>query len=130
MIFEKLKRFYVVFDSSECDAPPVFSKGDTVTGRVVLELAGESEIGSLKLQAQGLANVRWTETWTAGSSSAYTQTYGDQVEYLNLHEALLQTGRSIQTLLGTPRILLTNEGDAKKTTKKVVGFAWMCAFAY
>ena len=94
MIFDKLKKFDIVFDSPEVDCPPVFSSGDVVSGRVVLELSGESRVESLKLHAEGFARVHWTESRSAGSSTAYTQNYSDEVEYLNRREVLLQAGQS------------------------------------
>ncbi|MEQ2209218.1 hypothetical protein XENOCAPTIV_026786 [Xenoophorus captivus] len=76
------------------DCPPVFSSGDVVSGRVVLELFGETKVDSLKLHAEGYAKVHWTESRSAGSSTAYTQNYSDEVEYLNQREVLLQAGQS------------------------------------
>lgn len=96
MIFDKLKKFHIVFDSPEIDSTPVFSSGDVVSGKVVLDLAGESKVESLKLHAEGFAKVHWTESRSAGSSTAYTQNYSDEVEYLNRREVLLQAGQ-IQT---------------------------------
>ncbi|TNN41464.1 Arrestin domain-containing protein 2 [Liparis tanakae] len=89
MIFDKLKKFDVVFDSPEEDCPPVFSSGDVVSGRVVVDLSGETRVDSLKLHAEGFAKVHWTESRSAGSSTAYTQNYSDEVEYLNRREVLL-----------------------------------------
>lgn len=94
MIFDKVKKFDIVFDSPEVDCPPVFSSGDVVSGRVVLDLSGESRVDSLKLHAEGFAKVHWTESRSAGSSTAYTQNYSDEVEYLNRREVLLQAGQS------------------------------------
>lgn len=94
MIFDKLKKFDIVFDSPEMDCPPVFSSGDVVSGKVVLELSAESKVESLKLHAEGFAKVHWTESRSAGSSTAYTQNYSDEVEYLNRREVLLQAGQS------------------------------------
>jgi hypothetical protein len=95
MIFDKLKKLQVVLDSPEIDSPPVFSSGDVVSGKVVLELTGESKVESLKLHAEGFARVHWTESRSAGSSTAYTQNYSDEVEYLNHRESLLQTGQLV-----------------------------------
>uniref|UniRef100_H3C9H7 Arrestin domain containing 2 n=1 Tax=Tetraodon nigroviridis TaxID=99883 RepID=H3C9H7_TETNG len=67
---------------------PVFSSGDVVSGRVLLDLFGEVRVSSLKLHAE-FAKVHWTER-SAGSSTAYTQNYSDEVEYLNRREVLLQ----------------------------------------
>ncbi|CAB1420343.1 unnamed protein product [Pleuronectes platessa] len=93
MIFDKLKKLDIVFDSPELDCPPVFSSGDVVSGRVVLELSGDSKLDSLKLHAEGFAKVHWTESRSAGSSTAYTQNYSDEVEYLNRREVLLQAAQ-------------------------------------
>lgn len=94
MIFDKLKKFDIVFDSPEVDCPPVYSSGDNVSGRVILDLGGETRVTSLKLHAEGFAKVHWTESRSAGSSTAYTQNYSDEVEYLNRREVLLQAGQS------------------------------------
>lgn len=94
MIFYKLKKLDVIFDSPEVDCPPVFSSGDIVSGRVILDLFGEIRVNSLKLHAEGFAKVHWTESRSAGSSTAYTQNYSDEVEYLNRREVLLQAGQS------------------------------------
>uniref|UniRef100_UPI003AAA9CA2 arrestin domain-containing protein 2 isoform X3 n=1 Tax=Centroberyx gerrardi TaxID=166262 RepID=UPI003AAA9CA2 len=105
MIFDKLKKFYVLFDSPELDCPPVFSSGDVVSGRVVLELGAESRVDSLKLHAEGFAKVHWTESRSAGSSTAYTQNYSDEVEYLNRREVLLQAGHFREGYNGEPTVL-------------------------
>ncbi|KAF7650842.1 hypothetical protein LDENG_00119690 [Lucifuga dentata] len=103
MIFDKLKKFDIVFDSLEVDSPPVFSSGDVVSGRVVLELKTESRVDSLKLHAEGFAKVHWTESRSAGSSTAYTQNYSDEVEYLNRREVLLQADNGEVTILPAGR---------------------------
>ncbi|XP_034035993.1 arrestin domain-containing protein 2 isoform X1 [Thalassophryne amazonica] len=103
MIFDKLKKFDIVFDSPELDCPPVFSSGDVVSGRVLLELSGESRVHSVKLHAEGFAKVHWTESRSAGSSTAYTQNYSDEVEYLNRREVLLQADNDEVTVLPAGR---------------------------
>ncbi|XP_069074834.1 arrestin domain-containing protein 2-like isoform X1 [Pleurodeles waltl] len=99
MIFDKVKRFLVALDCPEPDSPPVFSGGDTVTGRVLLELVAETKVESIKLHAQGLARVHWTESRSAGSSATYTQNYCDEVGYLEHREGLLQTDNGALTVL-------------------------------
>ncbi|KAJ8278700.1 hypothetical protein COCON_G00057660 [Conger conger] len=103
MIFDKLKKFYVLFDSPEIDTPPVFSSGDVVSGKVVLDLSGQSKVESLKLHAEGFAKVHWTESRSAGASTAYTQNYSDEVEYLNRRETLLQADNGEMTVLSAGR---------------------------
>ncbi|XP_029469974.1 arrestin domain-containing protein 2 isoform X1 [Rhinatrema bivittatum] len=105
MIFDKVKKFAVVLDSPDAEenSPPVFSGGDVVTGRVVLELLAEVRVESLKLHAEGSARVHWTESRSAGSSTAYTQNYSDVVQYLNHRETLLQTDNGAPTVLQAGR---------------------------
>nr|XP_006640012.1 PREDICTED: arrestin domain-containing protein 2 isoform X1 [Lepisosteus oculatus] len=103
MIFDKVKKFDIVFDSPEVDCPPVFSSGDVVSGKAVLELAGETKVDSIKLHAEGFAKVHWTESRSAGSSTAYTQNYSDEVEYLNRREVLLQADHGDLTVLAAGR---------------------------
>ncbi|XP_032992639.1 arrestin domain-containing protein 2 [Lacerta agilis] len=89
MLFDRVKRFSVELDCPEVASPPVFSSGETVAGRVVLELSGTARLGALHLHAQGAAKVHWTESRSAGSSTAYTQSYSDQVEFLSHRQTLL-----------------------------------------
>ncbi|XP_053321701.1 arrestin domain-containing protein 2 isoform X2 [Spea bombifrons] len=103
MIFDKVKKFVVVFDSPDLDTPPVFSSGDTVTGKVLLELVTDIKVDSVKLHAGGYAKVYWTESRSAGSSTAYTQNYSDEVEYINRKETLLQTDNGTPTVLPAGR---------------------------
>lgn len=44
---------------------------------------------SLKIHAKGFAKVRWTESRNAGSNTAYTQNYTEEVEYLNHKDILI-----------------------------------------
>ncbi|KAL4604889.1 arrestin domain-containing protein 2 [Arapaima gigas] len=99
MILDKVKRLDIVFESPEVDSPPVFSSGDVVSGKVLLELSAATRLQSLKLHAEGFAKVHWTESRSAGSSTAYTQNYSDEVEYLNHREVLLQPDTGDTTVL-------------------------------
>ncbi|XP_023699639.1 arrestin domain-containing protein 2 [Paramormyrops kingsleyae] len=94
-----VRNLRVVFDSPELNSPPVYSSGDVVSGKVLLELTGETKVHSLKLHAEGFARVHWTESRSAGASSAYTQNYSDEVEYLNHREVLLQADNGDVTVL-------------------------------
>lgn len=89
MIFDRLKRFSIVLEGSERDGPAAFSPGQAVSGRVVLELAAAARFGALRLRAMGAARVHWTESRSAGSSTAYTQSYSDQVEFLSHRDTLM-----------------------------------------
>ncbi|XP_048470093.1 arrestin domain-containing protein 2-like isoform X1 [Rhincodon typus] len=103
MILDKLKRFSMVLDSPDPTSVPVYSTGDEVSGKVVLELTAAMKIQSLKLHAEGCAKVHWTESRSAGSSTAYTQNYSDQVEYYNKRINLLQLDNGDITLLPAGR---------------------------
>ena len=89
MLFDRLKRFLIVLEGAERGSPAAFSPGQAVVGRVVLELAAAARCGALRLRALGAARVHWTESRSAGSSTAYTQSYSDQVEFLSHRDTLL-----------------------------------------
>ena len=61
MILDELEVFAIVFDSPDTGHPPVFSGGDEVSGRVVVQLSAACSVQSLRLQAKGLAEVQFTE---------------------------------------------------------------------
>ncbi|XP_023481234.1 arrestin domain-containing protein 2 isoform X1 [Equus przewalskii] len=89
MLFDKVKAFVVQLDGASAGTEPVFSGGQSVAGRVLLELAGPARVGALKLRARGRAHVHWTESRSAGSSTAYTQSYSERVEVLSHRATLL-----------------------------------------
>ncbi|XP_060640836.2 arrestin domain-containing protein 2 [Anolis sagrei] len=97
MLFDRVKRFVIVLDCPEgpepaSPSPPVFSSGEAVSGRVVLELSGQARLGELRLVAAGAARVHWTESRSAGSSTAYTQSYAEQQDFLRHRCSLLPGG--------------------------------------
>lgn len=102
MIFDRVKRFLLMLEGAERDGPVAFSPGQAVTGRVVLELAAPARLGALSLRAMGAACVHWTESRSAGSSTAYTQSYSDQVEFLNHRDTLLAPPGTVTPPGGTP----------------------------
>ncbi|XP_038633187.1 arrestin domain-containing protein 2-like isoform X1 [Scyliorhinus canicula] len=103
MILDKLKRFSMALDSPDPSTVPVYSTGDEVSGKVVLELSGAMKIQSLRLHAEGYAKVHWTESRSAGSSTAYTQNYSDEVEYYNKKINILQLDNGDVTVLQAGR---------------------------
>lgn len=109
MLFHKLKAFTVQLDDTSAGADPVFSGGQAVAGRVLLELAGPARVGALRLRARGRAHVHWTESRSSGSSTAYTQSYSERVEVLNHGTTLFAPGTTrdpcaahVLRVLGTP----------------------------
>lgn len=89
MVLGKVKSFTVSYDCLNDSNVPVFSSGDCVSGRVIIEVTGEIRVKSLKIHAKGFAKVRWTESRNAGSNTAYTQNYTEEVEYLNHRDILI-----------------------------------------
>ncbi|KAM5239230.1 arrestin domain-containing protein 2 [Ctenodactylus gundi] len=89
MLFDKVKVFSVWLDDAAAGSEPVFCGGQRVAGRVRLELAGAARVGALRLHARGRAHVHWTESRSAGSSTAYTQSYGERVDLLSHRATLL-----------------------------------------
>ncbi|XP_053441578.1 arrestin domain-containing protein 2 isoform X2 [Nycticebus coucang] len=89
MLFDKVKAFAVQLDGAIVGAEPVFSGGQVVVGRVLLELADKARVGALRLHAWGRAHVHWSESRSAGSSTAYTQSYSERVEVVSYRATLL-----------------------------------------
>uniref|UniRef100_A0A8B9HTK0 Arrestin domain-containing protein 3 n=1 Tax=Astyanax mexicanus TaxID=7994 RepID=A0A8B9HTK0_ASTMX len=89
MVLGKVKNFSVSFDCPTDCTVPVFASGDCVSGRVIIEVTGEIRVKSLNIHARGLAKVRWTESRNAGSNTAYTQNFTEEVEYLNHTDLLI-----------------------------------------
>lgn len=99
MVLGKVKSFRVSYDCLNDSNVPVFSSGDCVSGRVIIEVTGEIRVKSLKIHAKGFAKVRWTESRNAGSNTAYTQNYTEEVEYLNHKDILIGHERGKRVLL-------------------------------
>ncbi|XP_070760284.1 arrestin domain-containing protein 3a isoform X2 [Enoplosus armatus] len=98
MVLGKVKSFTVSYDCLNDSNVPVFSSGDCVSGRVIIEVTGEIRVKSLKIHAKGFAKVRWTESRNAGSNTAYTQNYTEEVEYLNHKDILIGHERGLTTI--------------------------------
>jgi len=104
MVLGKEKSLTISFDCLNDSNVPVYSSGDTVSGRVNLEVTGEIRVKSLKIHARGHAKVRWTESRNAGSNTAYTQNYTEEVEYFNHKDVLIGHER------GEPRGAVRSRG--------------------
>uniref|UniRef100_A0A8D0BP17 Arrestin domain containing 2 n=1 Tax=Salvator merianae TaxID=96440 RepID=A0A8D0BP17_SALMN len=100
MLLERVKRLAVVLEPPCAESPPSpspscpagggsFAPGERVCGRVELEASGAARLSALEVSAHGCAKVHWSESRSAGSSTAYTQSYGDRVDFLALRLVLL-----------------------------------------
>lgn len=89
MVLGKVRALGIYFDSLNENSLPVFSGGDLVSGRVVVDVTGDVRVKSLDITARGVAKVRWTESRNAGANTAYTQNYTEEVEYLHHYDTLI-----------------------------------------
>ncbi|XP_062290930.1 arrestin domain-containing protein 3-like isoform X3 [Scomber scombrus] len=89
MVLGKVRALAIYFDSLNENNLPVFSGGDLVSGRVVVDVTGDVRVKSLDITAKGVAKVRWTESRNAGANTAYTQNYTEEVEYLHHYDTLI-----------------------------------------
>lgn len=85
----KVRTLAVFFDALTDGDLPVFSGGDLVSGRVLVDVTGDVRVRSLDVTARGVAKVRWTESRNAGANTAYTQNYTEEVEYLRHRDTLI-----------------------------------------
>ncbi|XP_013002959.1 arrestin domain-containing protein 2 isoform X3 [Cavia porcellus] len=103
MLFDKVKAFAVQLEGGTAGAEPVFSGGQWVAGRVLLELASAVSAGSLELRARGRAHAHWTESRSTGSSVAYTQSYSERVDFVSHRATLLTSDTGEPTTLPAGR---------------------------
>ncbi|KAM3611952.1 uncharacterized protein V6R79_026337 [Siganus canaliculatus] len=54
-----IKNFSIEYDAN--NSQNTFTNGDTISGRIIVEVSSETKIQSLTFIAKGEANVRWTE---------------------------------------------------------------------
>ena len=100
-----VKNFYIVFDRAS--PAPVFSRGDVVSGRVVLELSAASRVQCLTAHTQGLAKVHFKmdaeglankvsrrRVSLSDAMSFYAKHQTAEVEFLNQREVLLCAGKT------------------------------------
>lgn len=96
-----MKTFSLMFDNPDPGSVPVYSTGDEVSGKVLLEVSRPMKVQSIKLHTEGIAKVHWTESRSAGSSTAYTQNYSDEVEYYNERVNLMEAGQQTHRVQGS-----------------------------
>lgn len=114
MVLGKVRGLAIYFDNLNESNMPVFSGGDSVSGRVVVDVTGDVRVRSLNINARGVAKVRWTESRNAGANTAYAQNYTEEVEYLNHYDTLIGEERGKERL---PFSALTCRGEGKTLVK-------------
>ena len=71
----------------------VYSPGDNVTGRVVLETSTPIRVRCLRITVRGVSRVHWTESVGSGTRfGAYAQQYTAAKEYFTKRIILLDQG--------------------------------------
>ncbi|XP_053369439.1 arrestin domain-containing protein 2 isoform X1 [Clarias gariepinus] len=83
----------------ELDAPgeAVYSSGDTVSGKVVLELHRQMDIRALKVQGRGVASAHWLEHRGVGTNTVYND-YTSRISYFRKIQHLVQDNGEVMTL--------------------------------
>lgn len=86
MDFRIIRRFVV-----ELDGPgeAVYSSGETVSGKVVLELQRQLDIRALKVQGRGVASAHWLEHRGVGVNTVYND-YTSRITYFRKRQHLIQ----------------------------------------
>ncbi|XP_072289975.1 uncharacterized protein [Eucyclogobius newberryi] len=92
-----IESFSVEYDANNKDN--VFSRGDTITGRVVLELSKETKIQGLSVKAKGKASVRWTEHYGPRLHITYTS----KEKYFCIENPLLDDSKRSSKVIAAGR---------------------------
>ncbi|PNF44086.1 hypothetical protein B7P43_G16231 [Cryptotermes secundus] len=92
-----LKDLKLIFDNSHC----TFFSGQTVSGRLVVELDAPEYLSSILVKFRGEANCSWSETNTIrrnGNDETQTTTYTDNDLYFEKHMTLFGGSGSTEML--------------------------------
>ncbi|XP_072289974.1 arrestin domain-containing protein 3-like [Eucyclogobius newberryi] len=87
-----IESFSIEYDANNTDN--VFSRGDTIRGRVVLELSKETKIDRLTVKAKGKASVLWTEYY----SPVHHMVYTSKEKYFTIDKNVLDSTRGSKVI--------------------------------
>ncbi|MCJ8737899.1 hypothetical protein PDJAM_G00029310 [Pangasius djambal] len=75
----------------ELDRPgeAVYSSGETVSGRVLLDLHRQMDIRALKVQGRGVASAHWLEHRGIGVNTVYND-YTSKITYFRKRQHLIR----------------------------------------
>lgn len=118
MVLGKVRALAIYFDTLNENNLPVFSGGDLVSGRVVVEVTGDVRVKSLDIHARGVAKVRWTESRNAGANTTYTQNYTEEVEYLHHYDTLIGEERGESRASACVRACVCSDASRSPNEKK------------
>ncbi|XP_062868980.1 arrestin domain-containing protein 2 isoform X2 [Trichomycterus rosablanca] len=94
MTFKTIKHFALELDGAR-DA--VYTSGETVRGKVVLELNRQIDIRALKVLGRGVATAHWLEHRGVGVNTVYND-YTSKITYFRRKEHLIQENGELTTL--------------------------------
>ncbi|XP_015229900.1 PREDICTED: arrestin domain-containing protein 3-like [Cyprinodon variegatus] len=81
-----IKSFHIEYDA--INDRNTFTNGDTINGRIILEVSKETKVQSLLFIGKGKANVRWSEHY-----GEHTHVYWSDEKYYNVKHHLLRESR-------------------------------------
>ncbi|XP_051277300.1 arrestin domain-containing protein 3-like isoform X1 [Dicentrarchus labrax] len=93
-----ITNFSIEYDA--INSTNTFSNGDTINGRVIVEVSKESRIQSLIFIGQGIARVRWTEHYGQNQHRVY---WADEKYYDVKHHILREARQDGTEVLGKGR---------------------------
>ncbi|XP_030594183.1 arrestin domain-containing protein 3-like [Archocentrus centrarchus] len=86
-----IKNFSIEYDA--INSKNIFTNGDTINGRIVVEVSGETKVQSLIFRAQGRAKVVWTEHYGENQ----THVYWSNEDYYDVKHDILRKSRQVGT---------------------------------
>uniref|UniRef100_A0A3Q0T144 Arrestin C-terminal-like domain-containing protein n=1 Tax=Amphilophus citrinellus TaxID=61819 RepID=A0A3Q0T144_AMPCI len=84
-----IKNFSIEYDA--INSKNIFTNGDTINGRIVVEVSGETKVQSLIFRAQGRAKVVWTEHYGQNQ----THVYWSNEDYYDVKQDILRKSRQV-----------------------------------
>ncbi|KAM4629580.1 arrestin domain-containing protein 2 isoform 2-T2 [Polymixia lowei] len=94
MAFRAIKSLVLDLDGPD-DA--VYSSGEVVSGRVVLQLRRETRLCSLKVLGRGVATAHWLENRSVGMNSVYND-YTSKITYFRKRQHLIRDNGELTLL--------------------------------
>ncbi|XP_026775283.1 arrestin domain-containing protein 2 isoform X2 [Pangasianodon hypophthalmus] len=95
MDVRSIRRFAVELDRPGGEA--VYSSGETVSGRVLLDLHRHMDIRALKVQGTGVASAHWLEHRGVGVNTVYND-YTSKITYFRKRQHLIPDNGELTTL--------------------------------
>ncbi|XP_041041549.1 arrestin domain-containing protein 3-like [Carcharodon carcharias] len=82
----KVESFTILYDRAIDNTVPIYTSGEWVSGRIVVQVNAQIEVKALKIHAKGQAYVHWTE---GNSMDSDSRSYYEQNRYLKYKNLLI-----------------------------------------